>query len=225
MSFPLLFALTVVFSLLLGILLAYTGPEGAVGVSIPAPSQLNGVTVVTCVFFVMWYMFLGNQVGVRFTEGLPDDVKESAANTANRTVANAMEQAIPFLMLMWLEALFVNPRTAQILGWIWVIARFFYPIFWGFYGHFTLLVEVSVSPSYIIISYFLLTVFFKCACGIDLHALITATSPWLMLLFLIGCGLCSFIAYLLLAKPTTMIIIAGAKKDKGFVEKDEEDGE
>ena len=52
--------------------------------------------------------------------GLPDDVAASAKNVADRSVANTMEQAIAFLVLLWLHAIFVNPRIATILGWIYV---------------------------------------------------------------------------------------------------------
>merc|ERR1719162_1619180 len=188
-----------VFSWLIALLLAFTGPEGAVGNEFPASADLHGIVVISCAWVVMWYTFLGNQVGVRFTEGLPAEISESAANIANRAVANTLEQAIPFLTLMWLEALFVNARTAQILGWIYVAARFLYPVFYGFYGAFTNAVEVSVQPGYIIIFYYLLTVFFKCTMDVDIHATITETSAWLMPLFLVG-----------------------AKKDKGFKDPESE---
>jgi len=215
--------LMVVTALALGVLLALTGTEGA---AVPE-TALHPVAVVTCVFCLMWYIFLGNQVGIKFTQGLPDDVAATAKNIADRSVGNTMEQAIPFLVLLWLEAVFVNPRIATILGWIYVVFRFFYPVFFGMYGTFTVLVEASTQPNYIVIFYFLLTVLFKCAFDIDLHATISATSPWLMLPFMLGVGLCAFIVFLLLAKPTTMLIIAGAKKEKGFKdpEADDEDEE
>jgi len=215
MSIPITFVINMITALLLGVLLAFTGPESAVGVA-ATTEELRPVAVVTCVFFVMWYIFLGNQVGVKFTQGLPADVSAAAKDIADRTVGNMLEQVIPFLTLMWLEAIFVNPRTATILGWIYVAARFLYPIAYGIYGVFTILVMFATMPNYTIISYWLLTVFFKCFFSVDLHAKINATSPWLMLLFLPACGLCSFIAFLLLAKPTTSLIIAGAKKEKGF---------
>jgi len=217
----LMMGLMVVSALLLGVLLALTGTEGA---AIPEKA-LQPVAVVTCAFCLMWYIFLGNQVGIKFTQGLPEDVAATAKNVADRSVGNTMEQAIPFLVLLWLEAIFVNPRIATILGWIYVVFRFLYPVFFGMYGTFTVLVEASTQPNYIIINYFLLTVFFKCACDVDLHAKISATSPWLMLPFMLGVGLFTFIVFLLLAKPTTLLIIAGAKKEKGFKDPEADDEE
>jgi len=222
-NMPATFAIDLVCALLLGVLLALTGPDG--GSESPTQTQLRPVAVVTCAFVVMWYMFLGNQVGVRFTEGLPDDVKASATTAANTTVSNALEQAIPFLALMWLEALFVNARTAQILGWVYVVGRFLYPVIYGMYGEFSAFVMLSTMPNYCIITYFTLTVFFKASCGIDLHAKIDAVSPWLMPLFLVACSLGCFIAFLGLAAPTTSIIIAGAKKNVGFVDPEDVDEE
>ena len=40
------------------------------------------------------------------------------------------------------ETTHVNPRTTAILGWVYVVARFLYPICYGFYGVFNNLVEV-----------------------------------------------------------------------------------
>lgn len=210
--------LMIVSALGLGILLALSGPSDWETLPYPGGSKYNGVAVVTCAFFVMWYMFLGNQVGIKFTEGLSDDVTAAASTAASRTVGNTLEQAIPFLFLMWMEAYFVNARTAQLLGWIYVAFRFFYPIGWGYYGQFNLLVEVATQPNYIIIFYYLVAVLCKCGLGSDVHADIDAVSPWLMLPYLLGIGLLSFIVFLVLAKPTTMLMIAGAKKATSFVD-------
>jgi len=213
---PLMFAMTGATAVGLGVVLATSGPADAVGDGFPSAVALHPTVVVTCVFLVMWYIFLGNQVSVKFTPGLPDDVQTEAKNIADRTVGNTLEQALPFLVLMWLEAIFVNPRTAMILGWFYVVTRFFYPLLWGAYGQFNVLIELATQPNYIITFYYLLTVFFKCGCGIDLHTKIDAASPWLMPLFTLACGMCSFICFLLLGGVSTKFIINGVKKAKGY---------
>ena len=48
--------------------------------------------------------------------------------TAQRTVGNLMEQAIPFLTSLWLHAVFVSPESAANVAWIYIITRSYYPI-------------------------------------------------------------------------------------------------
>jgi len=216
----------VVSGLAIGGLLGKAGPGAAVADSFPAATELRGVALVTCTFMFMWYIFLGHQVGIKFTEGLTADVQEQAKYIADRSVINTMEQALPFLSLMWLEALFVNPETARLLGWIYVATRFLYPITYGMYGQFNTAVEISTSPNYVIIFYFLWSVVYKCASGTDFHTKVHEISPWLMLLVGFACSFGSVIMFLVVAKPTTGIIVNGVKKDKGVLPKlDEFDGD
>jgi len=210
-------AFLVVSGLLIGGLLGKAGPSAAVGDTFPAATELRGVALVTCTFMFMWYIFLGHQVGIKFTEGLTTDVQDQAKFIADRSVINTMEQALPFLSLMWLEALFVNPETARLLGWIYVATRFLYPITYGMYGQFNTAVEISTSPNYVIIFYFMFTVFHKCAFGEDFHTKVDAISPFLMLVVGFVCAFGSVIFFLVLAKPTTAIIVNGVKKDKGQI--------
>merc|ERR1711865_1359899 len=143
----------VVSGLLIGALLGKAGPSAAVADTFPAATELRGVALVTCAFMFMWYIFLGHQVGIKFTEGLSADVQEQAKFIADRSVINTLEQALPFLSLMWLHALFVNPVTAGVLGWIYVITRFLYPITYGMYGQFNTAVEIACQPNYVVIFY------------------------------------------------------------------------
>jgi len=213
-------------ALALGVVLALAGPEDAVTESsFPAVAALRRVAVVTTAFVFMWYIFLGNQIGINFTEGLPEDVAKDAKHIADRTVANTLEQAIPFLLLLWLEALFVNPRTAMILGWIYVATRFLYPFMFAMYGKFTVLIMVSTNPGYLIIFYFAVSVFFKCAFDIDVHAKIDASSAWWMPLFMVGIMVLILVALLILPKPSIAFIINGVKKEKGGIESDYDEEE
>lgn len=228
MSMPMLFGCMVVAALLLGGFLAAVGPLGAVGDIYPAPAEVRGTALVTCVFVALLYIFYGNQVGIRFSEGLPADVTEQAKFIADRTVINTVEQGIPFLALMWLEAIFVNPLTATRLGWIYVFFRYLYPVFYGWYGQFTVLIEIATQPNYVIIAYYWVTVFYKCGTGMDLHTRFHSSSPHgnlLMVPLLLVCGCLSFVCFLLLSKPTTMIMINGVKKEKGYVDEEYGDDE
>ena len=49
----------------------------------------------------------------------------------NRTVGNAVEQTAPFLISMWLHAVFLDPRSAAKLGWAWLGFRAVYPAVFG----------------------------------------------------------------------------------------------
>jgi len=221
-SIKVMMAMLVVSGVLIGAVLAKHGPTGAVGDTFPTPAALGGVGCVTCAFMFMWYIFLGHQVGIKFAEGLTEDVQTQAKFIADRSVINTMEQALPFLSLLWLEALFVNPETARILGWIYVVTRFLYPITYGMYGQFNTAVEISTSPNYVIICYFLISVAHKCSFGTDFHTKVDAVSPWLMILVGFLCSFFSVVMFLMVAKPTAGIIIAGVKKDKGLIEDEDE---
>jgi len=212
----------VVSGLAIGGLLGHAGTSGKViGDAYPTAEKLRGVALVTCAFMVMWYIFLGHQVGIKFTQGLSPEVQDQAKLIADRSVINTMEQALPFLSLLWLHAIFVNPETARLLGWIYIAFRFTYPIFYGMYGQFNTAVEVACQPNYTIIMYFLFAVIYKCASGEDFHTKVEEVSAYLMSLAGLMCATFATIIYLLLAKPTTTIIIEGVKKDKNKVADDD----
>jgi len=209
--------------LLIGAMLGHVGPTAAVGDAFPSALALRGVGLVTCAFVFMWYVFLGHQVSLNFDATLDADVKTGAKSIADRVVGNTLEQAMPFLVLLWLHALFVNPETSKLLGWIYVATRFLYPITFGFYGQQTLGIQIATQPNYIVVYYFLTATVYKCLKGEDLHTNVNATSPWLMMVVLFVVSFFSLIVFLVVAKPSTAVIVNGVKKEKGFV--DEEDDE
>lgn len=210
-------ALLVLSGLCVGGLLGKAGPGAAVGDAFPAAAELKGVAVVTAVYMMMWYIFLGNQVGIKFTQGLAPEVADQAKLIADRTVINTMEQAFPFLSLLWLHAIFVNPETARLLGWIYVLFRYTYPIFFGMYGQFNTAVEVACQPNYAVVFYFLFAVLYKCLSGEDFHKKVDDVSPWLMSLVGLMCSFFMVLFYLVLSIPSTKTIINGVKKDKETV--------
>merc|ERR1719498_2160183 len=101
-------------------------------------------------------------------------MKTKASFLADRVVINTLEQMIPFLALMWDHALFVNPETAKLLGWIYVVTRYLYSPLYGMYGMFTVAVEVATQPNYVVIFYYWIALVYKCASGEDFHARVNA---------------------------------------------------
>jgi len=180
--------------------------------------------MVTCVYFGMWYMFLGNQVGIKFDADLDPEMKTKASFLADRVVINTLEQMIPFLTLMWGHALFVNPETARLQGWVYVVTRYLYAPLYGMYGMFTVAIEVATQPNYVVIFYYWVALVYKCASGNDLHTKVNATSPWLMIPVAIGAGFLAIIFFLVLATPSKMVIANGVKSTYDEVD-DEEDEE
>mmetsp|Transcript_23934 Transcript_23934/g.46642 ORF Transcript_23934/g.46642 Transcript_23934/m.46642 type:complete len:189 (+) Transcript_23934:1-567(+) len=47
---------------------------------------------------------------------------------ASRTVGNMIEQALPFLLSLWMHAIFVSPDNAAVAGWVWLGFRAIYPL-------------------------------------------------------------------------------------------------
>ena len=48
--------------------------------------------------------------------------------TMDRTVGNMLEQSLPFLLSLWLNALTGSPHDASWYGWIWLLLRATYPV-------------------------------------------------------------------------------------------------
>lgn len=63
----------------------------------------------------------------------------------DRTAGNTMEQAIPFLVSLWLNAAFVGSSNAAYFGTIYIIFRAIYPI--GFYFGIPFIL-ISTVPGY-----------------------------------------------------------------------------
>merc|ERR1712196_462742 len=104
------------------------------------PKQLMPLATATAVFWLVWYSLLGNQLGAK-SETAPEDQQEQARYIADRGVINTTEQMLPFLVLVWLNAVFVNPYTAAALAWIFVVCRFVYPMAYGMFGEMNSAVE------------------------------------------------------------------------------------
>ena len=65
----------------------------------------------------------------------------------DRTVGNMCEQSVPFLLSLWMHAVFIDGRAAAKLGWAWLCFRALYPAVFG-----SLWVFSSTLPRYSIIA-------------------------------------------------------------------------
>jgi MAPEG family len=100
-----------------------------------------GPLVVTLVYIGIYYAKIGNQAfvkirlarvyqerGERFDRYFTTDRTMLAAD---RYVGNMLEQMPPFLVLLWLNAVFIDPRSATIAGSVYLVSRAAYPFFMG----------------------------------------------------------------------------------------------
>lgn len=128
-----------------------------------SPPILNGlepVIGVTVAFLVLYYIFLYGQAISKFYlffQARKTDPKvkfgkikysnpDLVARIADRTAGNMIEQAVPFLVSLWLSAIFVSPTGAAKLGWLWLLFRSFYPfVFSGPW------LPLSTVPGYVIV--------------------------------------------------------------------------
>ena len=148
--------------------------------ALPTPAasvhDLGAVFVVTGGWVCLMYMWLFNQSATAFAEhrrlkkeaksegaARPTprlaDVKYGTASSprmlcANRTVGNYLEQALPFLVAMYMHAVLVSVQSAARCGWLYLFTRSYYPL--AFLRPFPSLL-MSTVPSYLVVGYLLLT--------------------------------------------------------------------
>jgi hypothetical protein len=105
-------------------------------------TQLRGPLVVTVAYFVLWYGFLfGLQTRTKYRlkaryqkEGKVFDRyfgRDDEMLAVDRVVANTHEQMGPFLVSLWLFAIFASPTYATWLGAAYVVLRSAYPLLLG----------------------------------------------------------------------------------------------
>ena len=101
-----------------------------------------GPILVTVLYFVLWYsLLLGLQRGTKYrliaeyaSRGEEFDRyfgQDAQMLAADRAVINTQEQMVPFLMAMWLHALFVSTAVATGLGLAYLLLRSIYPLLLG----------------------------------------------------------------------------------------------
>lgn len=106
------------------------------------PALYTGPILVTALYLGLWYSLLfGLQSrtkyrlkaeyaarGQEFDRYFGQDPQMLAAD---RAVINTQEQMVPFLVSMWLHAVFVSPDQAAVLGLVYTLLRAAYPFLLG----------------------------------------------------------------------------------------------
>ena len=113
--------------------------------------EARGTVFVTLAFLLVLYNAMGVQVYLKILYG---NRRPEAKHIADRMVGNTLEQAIPFLSLLWLHTAYVDTREAVVLGTVYVVFRLLYQLAYGLYGTFTVLNEVCTSPCYAVLLFF-----------------------------------------------------------------------
>jgi uncharacterized membrane protein YecN with MAPEG domain len=100
-----------------------------------------GPLLVTVAYVLVYYLMITNQLIVRMrlrreyrARGESFDRYFGADRemlAADRYVGNMLEHMPPFLILLWLNAIFVGPRGATLVGAVYVVARLVYPLVMG----------------------------------------------------------------------------------------------
>merc|ERR1712194_835792 len=191
-----------------------TGPGGVVN-GFPFAEDLHGVVGVTLGWICMWYTFLGNQIAFKFAD-MDENQRQTAAFIADRSVINTMEQCIPFFLVLWLHAFFVNPRTSAVLGLVYVVTRYLYPVCYGLYGSFSNMVEISAQMNYAIVMYLYLAIAYKCIMASDLHTDLANSSSLLVPLVVLLSRFIVLILFMLGPKPVANVIAKGVAWDAAY---------
>ena len=103
---------------------------------------MRGPVIVTVAYFLLWYCFLlGLQSRTEYRlkalyakEGRVFDRyfgQDEEMLAADRAVTNTHEQMGPFLVSLWLFAVFSSPTYATWLGATYIVLRVIYPILLG----------------------------------------------------------------------------------------------
>lgn len=135
--------------------------------------ELKGPVLVTVGYICLWYFLLCLQVKTKFRlikkykrEKKKFDRyfgQDNEMLAADRSVSNTQEQMIPFLVSLWLCALFSSPVVATWSGTTYIGLRLFYPFLIG--RKITRLISPKVFfvtfPSYLVIFYMLGRVVWK----------------------------------------------------------------
>lgn len=104
-------------------------------------AQQTGPLAVTLAYITLYYAFQIHQLrvknrlaaeyearGEKFDRYFGQDREMLAAD---RIQLNTLEHMPPFLVLLWLNAVFVSPTSATVAGALYVAARLFYPLMMG----------------------------------------------------------------------------------------------
>jgi uncharacterized membrane protein YecN with MAPEG domain len=100
-----------------------------------------GPLLVTAVYVVLYYLMFANQLRVRMRLRRAYRARGESFDryfgmdremlAADRYVGNMLEHMPVFLVLLWLNAIFVGPRSATFAGGVYLGARMVYPFLMG----------------------------------------------------------------------------------------------
>ena len=106
-----------------------------------SPRTFAGPLLVTVAYVVVYYLLFANQLRVktrlRRAYRARGETFDRYFNTdremlaADRYVGNTLEHMPAFLVLLWLNAIFVGPRGASFAGAAYVLSRLLYPFMMG----------------------------------------------------------------------------------------------
>lgn len=129
----------------------------------PQLAPYGSVALATLAYIMLYYVFIGYQGRVkakvinRINKELKDgkQTNETRYNcqdpdllVADRTMLNMLEQMPPFLVTLWLHAIFVSPVSATIGAWIYIATRAIYPfVFVPYKAAFKISIGFSTAPN------------------------------------------------------------------------------
>ena len=106
-----------------------------------SPRTFAGPLLVTVAYVVLYYLLFANQLRVkarlRRAYRARGETFDRYFNTdremlaADRYVGNMLEHMPAFLVLLWLNAMFVGPRGASFAGVAYLVSRALYPFMLG----------------------------------------------------------------------------------------------
>jgi hypothetical protein len=109
--------------------------------TLPLVETFRGPIVITLAYVTLYYVLMAWLLVVKV--GLSREYRERGEKldryfgqdrvllAADRKVLNTLEQMPPFLVLLWLHAVFVCPVSATIAGGVYLAARLAYPFLVG----------------------------------------------------------------------------------------------
>jgi glutathione S-transferase len=97
--------------------------------NLAAPDMLL-VAVITLLSLVLcfWFSIAVSRARTRYKIAAPAMTGNPDFERVARVHANTLENLVPFLVSLWLCALFFSPLVAVVLGFIWLIARIWYAL-------------------------------------------------------------------------------------------------
>jgi uncharacterized membrane protein YecN with MAPEG domain len=97
----------------------------------PGLIWIGWITLATLVFYIVLAMTAARQRG-RHGVQAPAMTGPEPFLTAQRIHLNTLESLVPFLVLLWMCAIFWEPLPAAILGIVWLFGRVVYAVgYWS----------------------------------------------------------------------------------------------